>query len=190
MSKYDFKDEEIKLDPKKYIVSKTDKYGIITFCNDYFVEISKYDRLRLIGSPHSILRHPDMPKIIFKLMWDRIQSGKDIIAVVKNLANNGQYYWVMTDFETTLDPITNKPIAYTAYRKAAPKNAVDIIEPIYKELIEIEKYGSIQESEVYLKKILDLKNHTYDTFIDEITNNKGLVKIFFKTMKKLFKLSS
>ncbi|MEJ2469266.1 MAG: PAS domain S-box protein, partial [Campylobacterales bacterium] len=64
-------DEEIKLDPKKYIVSKTDPKGIIEYGNDYFVEISGYKESELIGQPHNIIRHPDMPKVVFKLMWDR-----------------------------------------------------------------------------------------------------------------------
>ena len=134
---------EIKLDPKRYIVSKTDKFGVITYANQYFAKICGYDIDELIGLPHNIIRHPDMPKVIFKLMWERIQSNKNIVAVIKNLAKDGKYYWVITDFETKLDPNTKLPIQYTAYRKAAPKEAVDKISVLYEELLEEEKRLSL-----------------------------------------------
>jgi PAS domain S-box-containing protein len=84
-------DEEIKLDPKKYIISSTDAKGLITDVNDYFVEISGYSKDELIGKPHNIIRHPDMPKVVFKLMWEQLKSGHDILALVKNLAKDGRY---------------------------------------------------------------------------------------------------
>ena len=69
-------DRQIRLNPKKYIVSKTDPKGILEYGNDYFVEISGYSESELIGKPHNIIRHPDMPKAVFKMMWDRINEGK------------------------------------------------------------------------------------------------------------------
>ena len=92
------KDEEIELDPKRYLVSETDEKGIITYVNDYFIEVSGYSKEELIGQPHSILRHPDMPKVIFKLLWETIQTGHNINAVIKNLAKDGRYYWIFTEF--------------------------------------------------------------------------------------------
>ena len=132
-------DNEIKLNTKKYIVSKTDKRGIIEYGNDYFVEISGYSEAELIGQPHSIVRHPDMPKVVFKMMWDRINRAQNIMAVVKNLAKDGSYYWVVTEFEPKVDPITNEILSHTAFRKAAPQKAIDTMEPMYQKLLEIEK---------------------------------------------------
>jgi len=177
---------EIELDPKRYIVSKTDPKGIITYGNDYFVEISGYSEDELIRKPHSIIRHPDMPKVIFKMMWDRINKGQNIMAVVKNLAKDGSFYWVITEFEPKMDPETNKPIAHTAFRKAAPKNVVEAIEPIYAKLLEIEKKEGMEASEKYLKEFLDEKGVSYDEFINNLVENKGIFKIFFTMMKKLF----
>jgi len=177
---------EINLDPKRYIVSKTDPKGIIEYGNDYFVEISGYSEAELIGQPHSIIRHPDMPKIVFKMMWDRINKAQNIMAVVKNLAKDGSYYWVVTEFEPKVDPITNKIISHTAFRKAAPKKAVEAIEPLYAKLLEIESTGGMQASEKYLRGLLEEKNMTYDEFINDIVGNKGIFKIFFTIMKKLF----
>jgi len=177
---------EINLDPKRYIVSKTDPKGIIEYGNDYFVEISGYSEAELIGQPHSIIRHPDMPKIVFKMMWDRINKTQNIMAVVKNLAKDGSYYWVVTEFEPKVDPITNEIISHTAFRKAAPKKAVEAIEPLYAKLLEIESSGGMQASEKYLRGLLEEKNMTYDEFINSIVGNKGIFKIFFTLMKKLF----
>ncbi len=180
------KDNEIKLSNKRYIVSKTDPKGIIEYGNDYFVEISGYTEEELLGQPHSIIRHPDMPKIVFKMMWDRIKRNENIMAVVKNLAKDGSYYWVVTEFEAKVDPITNEIISYTAFRKAAPQKAVETIAPIYKKLLEIEEKGGMQASEKYLRGFLEEKNVTYDEFINEIVENKGVFKFFFNAMKKIF----
>jgi len=177
---------EIKLNTKRYIVSKTDAKGIIEYGNDYFVEISGYTEAELIGKPHSIVRHPDMPKVVFKMMWDRINRAQNIMAVVKNLAKDGSYYWVVTEFEPKVDPITNEIISHTAFRKAAPQDAIDTMEPIYQKLLEIEKEGGVEASEKYLRGFLEENRVTYDEFINNLVGNKGLFKLFFTMMKKLF----
>jgi len=177
---------EIKLNPKRYIVSKTDAKGIIEYGNDYFVEISGYSEAELIGKPHSIVRHPDMPKVLFKMMWDRINRAQNIMAVVKNLAKDGSYYWVVTEFEPKVDPITNEILSHTAFRKAAPQNAIDTMAPLYQKLIEIEKEGGVEASEKYLRGFFEDKGTTYDAFIDDLVGNHGIFKMFFSLMKKLF----
>ncbi|NCO01376.1 MAG: PAS domain-containing protein [Epsilonproteobacteria bacterium] len=179
-------DHEIKLNPKRYIVSKTNAKGVIEYCNDYFVEISGYAEAELIAQPHSIVRHPDMPKIVFKIMWERINNTKNIMAIVKNMAKDGSYYWVVTEFEPKIDPITNKIISHTAFRKAVPQKAIDAMIPIYQKLIEIEKVGGMEASEKYLRGFLEEKKMTYDEFIDELIGNNALFKMFFLAMKKFF----
>ena len=178
--------KEIILNPKRYIVSKTDAKGIIEYGNDYFSEVCGYSESELIGKPHSIVRHPDMPRIVFKMMWDRINQRQNIMAVVKNLAKNGDHYWVITEFEPKVDPITNEIISHTAFRKAAPRKAIETMEPIYAKLLEIEKEGGMEASEKYLRGFLEENNTTYDDFIDNLVGNKGLFKLFFTAMKKLF----
>jgi len=179
-------DEAIALDSKRYIVSKTDEKGVIEYGNDYFVEISGYKESELIGQPHSMIRHPDMPKIIFKLMWDRIKSGESIFAIVKNLAKDGRYYWVITEFDSKIDPLTNKITKFTAFRKAAPQSVVDTISPLYKKLKEIEDESGMDGSAKYLIGYLEDKNKSYDEFIDDLIGNHGMFAFFFKAMKKLF----
>jgi PAS domain S-box-containing protein len=179
-------DQEIKLNTKRYIVSKTDAKGIIEYGNDYFVEISGYRESELMGQPHNIVRHPDMPKVAFKLMWERIASGSNFVAIVKNMAKDGRYYWVFTEFEPKVDALSNKIISYTAFRKAAPQKAIDAMVPIYKKLLEIETEGGVEASEKYLKGLLEDNRTTYDIFVNDLVDNRGLFKLFFSAMKKLF----
>ena len=186
MTRPEVLDKEIVLNSKNYIVSKTDTKGVITYANDYFIEISGYTKQELIGTPHNIIRHPDMPKIVFKLMWDRIQSDQNIMALVKNLTKEGKFYWVVTEFEAKKDKLTNETVSYTAFRKAAPRDAIAKIIPIYKKLISLEEEGGMEESEKFLIKFLDDKNMSYDEFIDDLVKNKGLFKMCFIAMKKFF----
>jgi PAS domain S-box-containing protein len=180
------RDEQIKLDKHKYIMSRTDTDGNIEFGNDYFFEISGYDSHELIGQPHNVIRHPDMPKVIFKLMWERLKQGQNIFAVVKNMAKDGRYYWVTTKFEIKKHPVDNTIVGYMAFRQAAKPSAVEQMSKLYSELLEIEKNGGIEASEKYLIGYLDSRRKTYDEFINEIIGNKGAFKLFFATMAKLF----
>jgi len=150
-------DEEILLDPKRYIVSETDEKGKITFCNDYFMEVSGYSKDELIGKAHNIVRHPDMPRVVFKLLWETISAGKNINALVKNLAKDGRYYWIFTEFEIRKDTDTGKIIGYHAARKSISKHVIEIIADLYKELLEIEKKDSIEASQTYLINFLKEK---------------------------------
>ena len=85
-------DKEIIFSKKKFIVSKTDINGNITFINKNFCEISGYSEEELIGRPHNILRHSDMPRAIFYLVWNSLLRGEPVLGVVKNLATSGEYY--------------------------------------------------------------------------------------------------
>ena len=163
-------DKEIELDPKRYLVSRTDEKGVIEYVNDYFIEVSGYLESELIGQPHNLIRHPDMPRIVFKLMWEHIQSGKNILALVKNLAKDGRYYWVYTSFEPNINRDDNKIIGYLASRKAAPRDIIDIIAPLYDKLLEIEKSEGMEESQKYLDSFLKEKGKdiTFENIMDEI----------------------
>lgn len=163
-------DEEIVLDPKRYIVSETDAKGKITFCNDYFVEISGYSRDELIGKPHSIIRHPDMPKIVFKLLWETISQGKNMNVVVKNLSKDGRYYWIFTEFESRRDNDTGKIIGYHAARKMISKHVIEIIADLYATLLEIEKNEGMDASEKYLISFLKEKGNDieFSNIMEEI----------------------
>jgi PAS domain S-box-containing protein len=157
MTKPTPRDEEIELDPKRYIVSETDAKGKITYANDYFQEVSGYTLDELIGKPHSIVRHPDMPKVVFKLLWETIGAGKNINAVVKNLAKDGRYYWIFTEFEIRKDTDTGEIIGYHASRKKISRHVIEIIAELYEKLLEIEKSEGVEASEKYLIAFLKEK---------------------------------
>ncbi len=163
-------DEEIVLDPKRYIVSETDEKGKITYCNDYFIEISGYNKDELIGKPHSMIRHPDMPKVVFKLLWETITQGKNINAVVKNLAKDGRYYWIFTEFESRRDTDTGEIIGYHAARKSISKHVIEVISELYARLVEIEKNEGVEASEKYLISFLKEKGDdiNFSNIMEEI----------------------
>ena len=109
-------DVEISLDPKRYIVSETDEKGKITFCNDYFIEVSGYSKEELIGKAHSIVRHPDMPCEVFADLWQTLLSDKTWVGEIKNLKKDGGYYWVLAH----VSPLYNnngKMIGYQSIRQ-------------------------------------------------------------------------
>jgi len=163
-------DKEIVLDPKRYIVSETDERGKITFCNDYFMEVSGYNYKELIGKAHSVVRHPDMPKVVFKLLWETISQGKNINAVVKNLAKDGRYYWIFTEFESRKDMDTGEIIGYHADRKSISPHVLEVIADLYAQLLKIEKEDSIEASEKYLISFLKDKGDdvNFSNIMEEI----------------------
>ena len=157
-------DVEIPLDPFKTIMSKTDKKGIIEYANDYFMEVCGYKEWELMAQPHNVIRHPDMPKIMFKILWDRLLNGQNIHAVVKNLAKDGRYYWVVTDFQIKYND-QGEIIALYSRRKAVPEKVKLFFSSLYKKLIDLEKTGGMEASGLYLTSYLEDAGMSYDDFI-------------------------
>lgn len=180
---------EIKISSKKFLVSKTDEKGNILYANDNFAEITGYAQSEVMGAPHNILRHPDMPSAIFFLMWQRIQNGLNIRALVKNLAKSGEYYWVSTDFEIQTDEIANKT-SYLAFRRAVSPEAINTIQPLYTTLLNIEKKHGKEASLIYLQGYLDERHTNFDDFMDSVLKPKGFMAIIFNKMKNSFKRSA
>jgi len=176
---------QLKVDSKKIIVSKTDVKGKIIYGNDYFCELTGYKESELISSPHNIIRHPDMPRAIFYLMWQYLKSGRNITAVVKNMSKNGDYYWVTTDFEIKRDKFGNIQ-NYIAFRQAAAPHIVAEMEKIYAKLLEIEKNHNMDASLAYFTAFLEEKHMNYDQFILQLAKPKGFSTLFFEKMKRIF----
>lgn len=158
------KNVERTLSENDFIVSKTDLSGKIMYGNKIFIRLSGYMESELLGKPHSILRHPDMPKLIFKLLWERIKAKQEIFAYVKNLCKDGSYYWVYANVTATLDPSGNIRDYHSVRRKPSAK-AMRVIPDLYNELLHAERRGGIEESKRTLEKILSEKGATYDQFI-------------------------
>jgi len=147
------------------IVSKTDTKGNITYGNEVFIRLAKYEEEELLGAPHNIIRHPDMPKAVFKLLWDTIQAGKEINAYVVNLAKDGSHYWVLANVTPSFDNSGNV-IGYYSVRRVPNKNVInETIAPIYKKLVEIEKSGGVNDSVAYLQSVLKEQGISYEEFI-------------------------
>ncbi len=175
------KNEEIVVSPKKTIVSRTDEKGIIRFANDYFMDIAGYNEKELYGQPHNVIRHPDMPKIIFKLLWDELKKGNDMRAIIKNLAKDGRYYWVITNFHTLRDDNGNI-IGYYARRKAVPQHVKEEIEKLYKTLVELEAHGGMEASAKYLNDWLAEHNTTFQDFVESLFGgDKELIDRYLKS---------
>ncbi len=121
----------------KIIISQTDSAGVITFANRRFCEISGYSIDELVGSPHSIIRHPDMPKAAFAKMWDTIQDGQIWNGLVKNLRKDGLYYWVDTEIMPIKDE-NDKITGYIAARNAASRKDIKENEELYQKMLETE----------------------------------------------------
>jgi len=156
--------QELTFGDEQFIVSKTDLKGKITYGNALFIAMSGYNELELIDQPHNILRHEDMPAIVFKLLWSRIKEGKEIFAYVKNKTKNGDFYWVFAHVTPSFD--ANRQITnYHSVRRKPTQKAIDIIQPLYAMLLQKEKSGGISASESTLNQILKDKGMSYDEFI-------------------------
>jgi len=135
MTKVIPKDEEYIFDDDHVIISQTDTEGVITYGNRAFFRVSGYDREELLGQPHNVIRHPDMPKEIFKKMWETIQSGQVWNGLIKNLRKDGLYYWVSVEILPIRDA-DNKITGYISAKKAASKKDIQENEKIYQKMLE------------------------------------------------------
>ena len=155
---------EKQLSADEFIVSKTDSKGRIIYGNKIFIKISGYTESELLGKPHSILRHPEMPKIIFKYLWDRVKEKKEIFAYVKNMCTDGSYYWVLANVTVTLDKNENVVDLHSVRRKPSAKS-MQVIPDLYKQLLAAEQSGGMEASEKLLNTILNEKGESYDDFV-------------------------
>ncbi|XUM24294.1 PAS domain-containing protein [Bradyrhizobium oligotrophicum S58] len=119
------------------IVSKTDCKGRITYANDVFVRMARYSYDELLGAPHSLIRHPEMPRCVFKLLWDTLEAKREIFAYVVNLAKDGSHYWVLAHVTPTLDDQGNI-IGYHSNRRRPERAPIERLKSIYKALCDEE----------------------------------------------------
>jgi len=152
----------------EFIVSITDSKGIITYVNKTFLSISGYQEKELIGQQHNIIRHPDMPRCVFKYLWDTIATGEEVLAYVINKSKNGDHYWVLAHVTPTYKD--GKIIGYLSSRRNTTKPALDVIKPLYKTLCAEEakfssKKDGMQAGLDLLIKILEEKNVSYSELI-------------------------
>ncbi|GBD44797.1 Aerotaxis receptor [bacterium HR40] len=121
-----------------FILSKTDSKGRILYANDTFLAVSGFRESELLGAPHSIIRHPEMPRCIFQVLWETISSGREIFAYIVNLCKNGDHYWVLAHVTATMDG-EGRIVGYHSSRRCPDRAAVTRIRPLYEELLAIER---------------------------------------------------
>lgn len=170
------KNQERRLKDSDFIVSKTDTTGKITYANRIFMEICGYSEKELLGVQHNLIRHPDMPRGAFWLLWDTIQKKQEFFGFVKNLVRDGSFYWVFANVTPDLDN-RGQIVGYYSVRRQAPTSAVRIIEPVYREMLAIEQKAAsvkqgIQQSVAYLQDLLQSKGVTYERFILDLYGAK------------------
>jgi len=147
-----------------FIVSKTDLKGRITYVNKIFMTMAEYSESELLGEPHNIIRHQDMPKAVFKLLWDMVQKREEIFAFVLNKTKNGNDYWVYANITPSIDE-NNKLIGYYSVRRRPNPKAVEIIKPVYAAMLQAEKSGGVDAGVKLLTDILNEKGVSYNEFI-------------------------
>lgn len=151
-----------------FIVSMTDTTGRITYGNRIFIEFSGYSESELLGTQHNIIRHPDMPRAVFKLLWDKIQNKQECFAYVKNMAKDGSFYWVFTNVTPTFDPSGNIT-GYFSVRRKPKASGVKTMAEVYRIMLEAERKAgparAIEASTKILVDILNEKGLSYDELV-------------------------
>jgi len=164
--------KEVVLKEEDFIVSKTDLKSRILYGNQIFIQMSGYCEKEILGKPHNILRHPDMPRCAFKILYDHIKNGQEWFGFVKNLRKDGGYYWVFANISPTYDNNGNMIGFYSVRRK--PKDGFkNIIEPLYSTLLSVEANEGMEGGVRAVEELLKSHNMTFNEVMLKI--QKGII---------------
>lgn len=165
--------QEIFMRDGDLIVSKTDIKGRITYGNRAFNEYSGFTEKEMMGVQHNIVRHPDMPRAVFKLLWDKIQAGQEVFAFVKNIRKDGAHYWVFANITPSYD-VNNNLLGYFSVRRKPNDKAIQQIQPLYRQMLQLEKSTGANEglenAMHFLAETLDRLQVSYDDFVLNLQN--------------------
>lgn len=169
---------ELRFSEDELIVSKTDARGVITYANDVFSRVSGYTEGELIGKPHNILRHPDMPRCVFKFLWEELKKGKEMFGYVINLAKDGSHYWVFAHMTPSYDSAGHLA-GYHSSRRVAYRDALETVAALYSQLRGIEQSASSPDAGMEaayqaLLSTLKEKNTDYDQFVFGLSEQTNL----------------
>ena len=173
---------EKELKPSEIIVSSTDKTGIINYANKEFVKMCEYSKDELYGQPHNIIRHPDMPKAVFRYMWEQLFLKKTVTAYVKNhTKDKKKFYWV----KAMIYPVVKNGeiVQLTSYRTRPSREAINQVEQIYKLLNDDTK--SIEHNIQIFYNFLKERNLTYEQFINRLNENKQVLNSKLLSINKV-----
>ncbi|WP_341705214.1 PAS domain-containing protein [Ferrovibrio sp.] len=159
------------------IVSKTDARGRLFYANDVFCKVGLYSEQELAGQPHSIVRHPDMPRCVFQLLWETIAAGREIFAYVKNMAKNGDHYWVFAHVTPSYGR-DGQIDGYHSSRRRPDRAALAQIEPLYRRLLEAENAAPDRKQGqaagyALLHGILAERGQSYEEFVFSLDAGAG-----------------
>lgn len=166
-------DHEIVLRKNDFIVSKTDNVGRLIYCNPIFIEFSGYTEIELLGKQHNIIRHPDMPRAVFNLLWNTVKSGKEFMGYVKNLCKDGSYYWVYAtvtpSYGSSRTGIEPEIIGYFSVRRKPDQAKLSLIQDLYRDMLVAERRedrcDSVAAGMAVLNKAIQSNGKSYHEFI-------------------------
>lgn len=164
--------QEVVMNDDDFIVSKTDTKGKITYCNRIFMQIAGYRESELLGKPHNIIRHPDMPRAVFRFLWKTLQQGEEFFGLVKNKTRNGGFYWTFANVTPSYDH-NKKIIGYYSVRRKPSKPSIDIITEIYQKMLQEEQHhkntkAAMDASTAILLETVQSSGKEYNEFIIEL----------------------
>jgi PAS domain S-box-containing protein len=149
-------------DPDEVIVTKTDLSGKMTYVNPTFLKLAGYSERECLGQQHNLIRHPDMPRAVFKLLWDTLQAGNEIFAYVNNRSINGDYYWVFAHVTPSRNA-AGEIVGYHSNRRVPNKQVIsEHIEPLYRQLLAREQAETSPKAglEKSFQDVVDLLTET------------------------------
>jgi aerotaxis receptor len=159
---------EVRLQDSDLIVSKTDLTGRITYVNRTFMRISNYSESEVLGKQHNVVRHPDMPRGVYRLMWETLKDEREFFGVVKNMTADGDFYWVLAN--VTLDRLPDgEVVGYYSVRRSVSAEAIRIASELYAQMMRIERDAGAasapEASLAWLRRTLAEKTTDYDQFV-------------------------
>ncbi|MBU1216592.1 PAS domain-containing protein [bacterium] len=154
----------IEMKEDDFIISKTDTKGRLTYVNKIFMDMAEYTEAELLGQPHNIVRNQLMPKLIFKLLWERVQNKEEIFAYVVNKTKHGNDYWVYANVTASLDE-RGDILGFYSVRRMPNPSALEVIKPLYIQMVNAERSGGIEASKKILDDLCKEKGVGYDELI-------------------------
>ena len=157
---------EVQLADDEFIVSKTDTTGRITYCNRTFMRIAGFSEKELLHTQHNIVRHPDMPRGVFRFLWQTLEQGQEFFGYVKNMTSDGSFYWVFANVTPDYDR-NGQLKGYFSVRRKPRKSAIDVVEPIYREMLAAEQRSGSKNGPDESIRLLQQKLQALDTSYEQ-----------------------
>lgn len=159
------------------IVSKTDTRGVITYANDVFLRVGAYALDEVIGQPHNLIRHPDMPRAVFKLLWDTLAAGRELFAYINNLAADGANYWVLAHVTPSRDA-RGTVVGYHSNRRRPSPGGIAAVRPLYDQLLAEERRhptgrAAVEASSALLDRLTGERAASYEDLIWSVIAEEG-----------------